>query len=341
MGKFVVASREYLDTLIVRRPNETKLGERVCTIEHEDWEANLESCPAKFVLLGIPEDIGVRANYGIGGTHTLWEPALKAILNIQDTAALHGDDIMVLGAFDFTKSMERSEKMDMEHLRNLVGYVDETVTPLISKIIAIGKIPIVIGGGHNNCYPLLKGASLAYDKPLNCINLDAHSDFRDMEGRHSGNGFRYAHRQGYLNKYSIVGLHQNYNAQNIIDELTDDPDLSFTFYEDIFINGKISFEEAIKFAIAKTKGKHTGIELDLDCIEGVLSSAATPAGITPLHARQYLTTCALEAKVAYLHIAEGATALNDGRTDNSTPKLVAYLVSDFIKAYNKRSHWFL
>src|SRR5690606_135901 len=109
-------------------------------------------------------------------------------------------------------------------------------------------------------------------------------------------------------KYSIVGLHQNYNAQNIIDELTDDPDLSFTFYEDIFINGKISFEEAIKFAIAKTKGKHTGIELDLDCIEGVLSSAATPAGITSLHARQYLTACALEAKVAYLHIAEGATA---------------------------------
>jgi formiminoglutamase len=341
MGKFVVASREYLDTLISRRPNETKLGERVHTIEDEQWEQALKECPAKFVLLGIPEDIGVRANLGVGGTHTLWEPALKAILNIQDTTALHGDDILVMGWFDFTKSMERSEKMDLEQLRGLVGYIDETVHPLITRIVAAGKVPIVIGGGHNNCYPLLKGASLVDDKPLNCINLDAHSDFREMEGRHSGNGFRYAHREGYLHKYSVVGLHQNYNAQNILDELKDDPDLSYCFYEDIFLRNKLSFEDAVMDAIARTKGKPTGIELDLDCIEGVLSSAATPAGITSLQARQYITWCAQEAKVAYVHLTEGAVKLNDGRTDVTTAKLVAYLVSDFIKACrHKKQSWF-
>ncbi len=339
MGRFAVASREYLDSLISKRPNETKLGEEVCVIESEDWEGNLHNCEAKFVLLGIPEDIGVRANYGTGGTHTLWEPALKALLNTQETKALHGCDIMVLGAFDFSRSMARSEKMDIEHLRNLVGYVDETVTPLITKIAGAGKIPIVIGGGHNNCYPLLKGVSMACGKPVNCINLDAHSDFRDMEGRHSGNGFRYAHRQGYLGKYSVIGLHQNYNAQNILDELNDDPDLSYTFYEDIFIKNKLSFEEAVQYALAKTKGKHTGIELDMDCIEHVLSSAATPSGITSLQARQYLAYCAKEANVSYLHIAEGAVTLNDGRTSGSTPKLVAYLVTDFIKAYHQRTHW--
>jgi len=35
--------------------------------------------------------------------------------------------------------------------------------------------------------------------------------------------------------------------------------------------------------------------------------------------------------VAYLHIAEGATRLTDGRKDDTTGKLISYLVSDFIK----------
>jgi formiminoglutamase len=162
-----------------------------------------------------------------------------------------------------------------------------------------------------------------------------------MEGRHSGNGFRYAHREGYLHKYAVVGLHQNYNAQDIVNELKEDPDLCYWFYEDIFLRKKLSFEDAVMDAISKTKGKPVGIELDLDCIEGVLSSAATPCGISTLQARQYITWCAQEAKPAYLHLTEGATKLNDGRTDMTTAKLVAYLFSDFIKAYGKKSQsWF-
>ncbi|RYZ87293.1 MAG: arginase [Moraxellaceae bacterium] len=340
MGKFIVASREYLNTLITRREGETKLGEHVQTIENEDWEAFLQASSAKFVIVGIPEDIGVRANCGVGGAHTLWEPALKTLLNIQSTKALTGEDILVAGWFDFTKVMERSEKMDVEHLRDLVGYIDETVHPLITKIVAAGKVPIVIGGGHNNAYPLLKGASLVNDKPLNCINLDAHSDFRRMEGRHSGNGFRYAHREGYLKKYAVIGLHENYNAQDIIDEVKDDPDLNFCFYEDIFVREKTSFNEAVRTAIGRVSGRACGVEIDLDCIEGVLSSAMTPAGITSLHARQYISLCAQLLHPTYLHITEGATELRDGRKDATTPKLVSYLVTDFIKGYKIKKAFF-
>lgn len=236
--------------------------------------------------------------------------------------------------------MRQSEHGTIEELRELVYYIDETVHPLITAIVAAGKVPIVIGGGHNNSFPLLKGASLVDDKPINCINLDAHSDFRPMEGRHSGNGFRYAHREGYLEKYSIIGLHENYNAQEIIEELTDDPDLSFSYYEDIFIREKLTFEQAVKNAIGKTHGRPVGLELDLDCIERVLSSAKTPCGITALQARQYVTWCAEAIHPVYLHLAEGAVELRDGRKDGSAAKLVAYLVTDFIKAYKqKKGFW--
>jgi formiminoglutamase len=70
------------------------------------------------------------------------------------------------------------------------------------------KIPVVIGGGHNNAYPLLKGAAKglqqAQQTPLpqiNCINLDAHTPVTGPEeGRHSGNAFRYAESDGFLQK---------------------------------------------------------------------------------------------------------------------------------------------
>ncbi|MBL7727402.1 MAG: arginase, partial [Dinghuibacter sp.] len=75
-----------------------------------------------------------------------------------------------------------------------------------------------------------------------------------------------------------------------------------------------------------------GIELDLDSIEHTLSSAATPSGISAVHARRYVNFTAKECNTAYLHICEGATELANGQRSALTGKLVSYLVSDFIKA---------
>lgn len=332
MEHFQFATRAYLDTLINKRPHETKLGEQVETIQSDHWEEELKNCSAKYVLLGIPEDIGVRANYGVGGTEGFWEPALKSLLNVQHTNVLDGNNILVLGAFDFKDQMQRSQTMDVIELRTLVAEMDEIIHPLIGKIVAADKIPIIIGGGHNNSFPIIQGTSSVSNIQINCINLDAHADFRMMEGRHSGNGFSYAKRKGFLDKYAVIGLHENYNAQNIIDEMAEDHDIHYWFYEDIFIRAEISYEQVLKDAIQHVKGKLTGVELDLDCIAYTLSSAYTPCGISPRIARQYLTMCANAANVAYVHIAEGAIRLQNGREDQSTAKLVTYLITDFIKA---------
>ena len=334
MSRFKIADRAYLDSLISRRVGEVKLGERVITVD--DLDASLNNKDAKFVLLGIPEDIGVRANLGVGGTHTFWEPALKAMLNVQSTTKLSGEELIVLGAFDFEDELAASEDYSVEELRKLVEEVDKAVAPIIQKIVAAGKVPIVIGGGHNNAYPILKGCSEALRMPLNCINLDPHSDFRAMEGRHSGNGFRYAHRGGFLGKYCAIGLHENYNAQDIVDEVNDDPDLYFTFYEDIFVKEQKTFYDAVRKAMNKCEGKPTGLELDMDCLERSLASAATPSGITAVQARRFVGWCAHTLHPAYFHLAEGAVMLRDGRTDYMTPKMAAYLVTDFIKAYQEK-----
>jgi len=330
---------------------ETKLGESVQVLpdvlpDKTSWETALQQSPAKYVVFGIPEDIGIRANHGTGGADSAWVPFLSAFLNLQSNDFLNGDEILLLGQFNFTdvntlieqNAYGYEEKIDA--YRHAVIAIDDEVEELTKIITSHGRIPIVIGGGHNNAYPLIKGSAKGLHKAgllqlaqINCINLDAHADFRPSEGRHSGNGFRYAEEDGYLQKYCVVGLHENYLPQNVWLDIVNNPFLDFITYEDIFILEKRNFIQAVAHATNFTEENYTGIELDLDCIENTLSSAITPSGISSLHARQYVTLAGRESQVAYLHICEGATRLTDGRTNDTTGKLISYLVSDFIKAH--------
>jgi formiminoglutamase len=267
---------------------------------------------------------------------------------LQSNDFLNGDELMLLGQFNFSDLGELIEQNaygyeeKIDAYRHAVITIDEEVEELAKIITAHNKIPIAIGGGHNNAYPLIKGAAKGLHKAgvlplaqINAINLDAHSDFRPSEGRHSGNGFRYAEEDGYLQKYCIVGLHENYLPQNVWLDIVNNPFLDFITYEDIFILEKRNFIQAIAHATSFTEDTYTAIELDMDCIENTLSSAITPSGISSLHARQYITLAARESQVAYLHICEGATRLADGRCNETTGKLISYLVSDFIKAHEE------
>lgn len=325
---------------------ETKLGELVkVPISAEKLESFLEQPTIKYVLFGIPEDIGVRANGGIGGTDSCWNSFLSSFLNIQSNDLLGGEEILLLGHFDFgdikylIEQNAHGNEERIDAYRHAVITIDEEVEGLVKIISAHKKIPIVIGGGHNNAYPLIKGSAKGLHKAgliglaqINAVNLDAHSDFRPSEGRHSGNGFRYAEEDGYLLKYCVIGIHENYLPQNVWMDIVNNPFIDFITYEDIFIHEKRNFIQAVAHATGFTEDNFTGIELDLDCIEHVLSSAQTPAGISSLHARQYMNFTAVDCKPAYMHICEGATQLADGKKEDTTGKLISYLVSDFIKA---------
>jgi len=327
------------------RKFETKLGERVLTADAASLTSSIERSPAEYVLIGVPEDIGARANGSQGGASTAWQPFLDCFLNIQSNDFLEGDSILVLGHFDFTE-MQRlietnahGQEEKQEAYRHAVHTIDEAVEDLVRIITAFGKIPIVIGGGHNNSYPLIKGSAKGLHKAgliplaqINCVNLDAHTDFRPAEGRHSGNGFRYAEEDGYLQKYCIVGIHENYLQQNVWLDIINNPFIDLITYEDIFLLEKRNFIQAVAHATSFTEDGYIGLEMDLDCIEGVLSAGMAPTGLTAMHARQYVTLAASNSMIAYFHICEGAAAMDDGRQDPMTGKLISYIVSDFIKA---------
>lgn len=338
-----IYTRENLLEATKKRVGETKLGQTLAVLPQQNLDL-LAAEPAKWVLIGVPEDIGVRANMGRPGATEAWEPALVALCNAQSNSFFQGKDLLVLGHVDCTELLEDSKEIN-EHaeggakgLGDLVEELDKFLSDLIERIIKLGKTPIVVGGGHNNAYPLLKGASKGYglETGVNCFNCDPHADFRELEGRHSGNGFSYASAKAYLRRYFLMGYHESYNNQHSLDALEK---LGETFtsisFDSLRIRKETSIDYQVERAVIFLKHHPTGIEIDLDSIEGMASSAMGPSGFSANQIRSMVYKLGYSADCAYLHIAEGAPELGP-YPDSMLGKFIAYLVTDFVKAQMKK-----
>ncbi|ATP58313.1 arginase [Pedobacter ginsengisoli] len=318
-GLQIYTSKDILK-LVNTRSGETKLGQCVEVVASLE---NLNTSKARFVLVGIPEDIGIRANYGLAGASTAWHPTLKALLNTQSNRFLNGSDLIVLGHFEFADPQNNT----IEELERKVTEIDGEVCACIIKIIDAGKIPIIVGGGHNNAYPIIKALALAKGELAEIINIDAHADLREPIGRNSGNSFSYALKEGYIAKYGIFGLHQNYNNEAILNQIKENKKITAVFFDDILLSETI----ATLWNQLISQFKTPGLEIDLDSIENILSSAATPSGFSLNEVRKFILSSSKQ--FAYLHICEGASTMEDGRTSSFTGKSIAYLITDFLKSY--------
>ncbi len=343
MEKLILFTINELAKITNHRSGEIKFGEKMLTIPKEtDVISYLNTCEAKYVLFGIPEDIGIRANYGRPGAASAWSSTIKSIANIQHNKFCKGNQILVLGHLDVSDEMEEVQNLDFNTLGDrikqsqLVEKIDKEVSHIIFNIIKTGKIPIIIGGGHNNAYGNIKGSALAKGKAINAVNFDSRSDFRILEGRHSGNGFSYAYDQGFLKKYFIFGLHENYISKNVLDTIkkTDDR-LRYNTFESIKIRKEKEFNFELYQALEFIQNDCFGIEIDLSAIAGVPSSFMTLDGFAVDELRQFISYFGKNKNASYLHICEGAPELGDDKNEHLVGKLIGYLVTDFIKSNNE------
>lgn len=341
MSKLRIYTKSEISELTDSRKEEIKFGERIQFINSSDnWPQQLKHHSSQFVILGIPEDIGVRANMGRGGTATAWDNFLKNFLNIQHNRLCRGEWVSLMGELDFSEEMERSRELnpevsnDREKMFDLVAQIDEDVEQYVTGIIRSGKIPIIIGGGHNNAYGNIKALSKVKEKSVNVINFDAHTDLRPTKGRHSGNGFSYALEEGLLKNYFIFGLHENYISENIFNEVQKiSHRVKYNTYEEIGVRNEKSFEDELLIAQRHIETEPFGLEIDLDSIPMFASSAITSSGFSAEHTRRFIHYFAQLKNVCYLHLCEGAPELYSNKNRNLVGKLISYLVTDFMKSY--------
>lgn len=311
--EFIPFNQAQLDAYISIRAGETKLGQQ---IQFDVSETT------RFVILGISEDIGPRANHGNGGASKAFDAFLSKFLNMQSNRFLTGENIAVLGTIHAT-----SNTANVMELREKVAELDDLVIGTLSKIDFANTQLIVIGGGHNNAYPIIKAMSEQFPA-LHILNIDPHADCRPLEGRHSGNPFSTAIIEEIIDSYSVLGLHEQYNSIAIY-QFLEENNCTMTFFED-YLDGRSLSDDVSNFL--KEKVSSFGLEIDLDSIENMPTSAFTPSGFTLNEIRSAIRQLAPSAPI-YLHLPEGAPKTLEDKT--IVGKALAYLVSDFIKSARK------
>ncbi|GIU52016.1 formimidoylglutamase [Shewanella sp. KT0246] len=333
-----VMTQTWLDTFISTREGETKLGQQVQLLKSPQAKTNqlkqslqdAKTQGAQFVILGISEDAGPRANLGRGGSTTAFNAALGQLLNFQSNRYLNGRECLILGNIE-PKTIDSNATT--EQLRQATAALDNQVIEVVTQILAADLEPIVIGGGHNNAYGLLMATKAHFNQAAAAVNLDPHSDFRPREGRHSGNGFSYAAANGALAYYHVLGLHELKNSETTLDQLSLFGGHWHSFQQ-IWVRREISFEDALK-AIANNLNQTqlpVALELDVDAIAKMPSSASTYAGVPLLDACHYIHYIAKHCQTAYLHIAEAAPQCHEAG-ESAGNRDVGQSVSELIYAY--------
>jgi len=325
------------DQIVIHRKGDVKLGERF----RFSRMPSLESLKihrkrgVKFALIGIPESVGILANHGEAGAECSWEQFVLHFANLQSNRFLEGSSILCLGQVETKDLQKRAMELNpadnqyYTRLRLVCQELDQRVTPVIELLGKAGLVPIVIGGGHNNAFPILKGMFMGLNQSqgISCINLDAHADFRPLEGRHSGNGFSYAFYQGYLQRYYVMGLNENANSEAMLKNMDLEPCVGYAFYRP---GQDPDVSKALKF-IQEADGPY-GVEVDLDALSQMPASAYSVSGFTLDQTRVLIKRVTEELKPVYLHLAEGQIK-DQSREAQIIGKTLSILVSDFIMSY--------
>lgn len=317
----------YLQKLLNLRHGESKVGEKIQSISDI---SELENIKEEFVLLGIPEDVGVRANHGKAGTHRAWNSFLRAYLNTQENQFNSCDNLVLLGEIDCDKEMQDANQLDKSQedyhvlLSDIVQKIDAKVAQVTKLIFQYQKIPIIIGGGHNNAYGIIKGFFEYHHQAINILNLDAHTDLRHPDFRHSGNGFSYAYKNNNLDKYFVFGLHENYTPSYIFDFIKDKKHIDYYLYDDLLHLNPLDKLSKLK-AACNFLGERFGLEIDCDAIENFNSSAKSPSGFSVGEVRNMIKLLNNNT-LHYIHICE---AIPD--EEGQVGKALSYFVSDLLR----------
>lgn len=312
-GNFIFQefSIEFIEDFFNTRIGESRIGDSLTNLNQK----------ARFVILGIEESIGPMANNGLSGSENAFTSFLKVFLNTQVHDLFYASNFSILGSVK-----QESSFSNLSNASKQVEELDDFVLDILNKKIHENQIPIVIGGGHNNAYPLIKWS--ANQGIINVINLDPHADCRETNYRHSGNSFSFAIEEKILNQYAVLGLHEAFNNEFIRNFLLQN-NIYHTFYEDYLINERNLIQD-FQVLVSKWKNEENiGVEIDMDAIAGMPSSAISPSGWLLDQVRAYLILAAKSvSKIAYLHLPEAAP--KNEHENKIVGKALSYLVRDFI-----------
>lgn len=338
-----IVGKEELNALLRKGSSGQKLGESIQYSTSDNWAGELKNSSARFVLLGINEDVGIKASHGESGHRDFWWPIVDTLINSIASTWVDGKSLFVLGNLETKKLqveadwLEVGRDEDVARLGEIITQIDNEVSSLIQKIVALGKIPIVVSGGQNNSLGIIRGVHQALNRAINVVNCSLYSGLEQPENRNSANSFSWALQEKILSNYWAFGVHENkWSASAKAFQHQFSKQVNSLFYESAFVERTTCWRLEIDKVITATEGS-IGLELDMESI-GDFSGSELPVGIAKEDARLFIRTLAHQLNVSYWHISLGRNHFLNKDYEKQWPLFITYLITDFLARAQKASN---
>jgi formiminoglutamase len=309
---FALTSRPDADVLFSRNdPNDPRLGEIVSS-DPIDYPA------ADIVILGCPQDEGVRRNNGRVG-------AAGAPRGIRE-------QFYRLTPFNIKKKL--FDIGDVQ-IANSLEETHDRHFAVVREILRDGKRLIVLGGGNDISYPDGRAmADVFGSEQWIGINVDSHLDVRIAEQRNSGTPYRQLLDEGHLlPKYFYEVAYQTHFASPTYYKYLRDLGVNRISLEILRSRDEadIELKENIRQRfIGQSACLNTFFGFDIDAVRSADapgSSAPSPLG---LRAGEFITLVKYAASLANTKVIEFSEVNPKYDIDNMTTKLVAIAMHRFI-----------
>ena len=284
--------------------NDPRMGELVRR-EEKDYES------ADIVILGCPQDEGVRRNNGRIG-------------------AAGAPDAIRTQFYKLTPFNIKKKIFDLGDvvLGSTLEETHDTHCEVVKQVLKDGKRLIVLGGGNDISYPDGKAMAEVFGPEWWIgINIDAHLDVRISEQRNSGTPYRQLLEEGHLlPKYFYEVAFQTHFCSPVY----------YKYIRDLGVNrislellrsrdeADIELKEQIRQRfIGHSQSLSTFFGFDLDAVRSADApgtSAPSPLG---LRAGEFITLVKYAASLANTRIIEFSEVNPKYDADNRTTKLVA------------------
>jgi agmatinase len=221
---------------------------------------------------------------------------------------------------------------DVDVLPTDVAGTFDNITKFVSRVIARGALPVVLGGDHAISFPVVR----AYSKPLHVVHFDAHIDYAPF--RHgfeftNAHAFRHIHHMSHVRSLTQVGIRSIRNPKTWLDDSVRDGNRVVSM-EDFRTLGT----PAIVDALPSGESCYVSVDidvLDLPLVPGCVS--AEPNGMTYAELRDCLTAVAERVNIIGFDLVE-LNPLLDIPT-GITSYLAAHTIVEFLGQICAQPRW--
>lgn len=279
----------------------------------------------RVALLGLPDDTGVKLNFGRVGAAAGPAAFRAALAGFGTNFDARGERSLKLPLFDAG---------DIDVVPGGEAELAETharVEAAARELHELGLVVVAVGGGHDLSLPTITALSKHLGAALGGINLDAHLDVRERVG--SGMPFRRLIEGGYLEsrRFIELGLNRFANEQGDWQWLKAQG-ADMVLVDDVLRDG-VRAGERLERALAGGSGF---LSIDLDGIDGAFApgvSAKNPLGLRVEHAAELAETAGRRPEIQHFDLMELCPPHD---VDGRTARVAAYLFLCFVAGLARR-----